>query len=335
MTTTPDPKTVPDPQLVQELATELMLDAARDIDYMGIGERYFDDERCAGLDEDQQTALQDAISEFISEATVVVTAPGEQLQDKPYPCGCPTVGDICDCGPDPCGCSPDPGCAFCDSPNDPPRPQDERDARIAELEREPRELRGTELNPSPMVLDAQAYGELRDEIAATMGDGWDLDEAEISILIKYVRWLAAGQPRDEDGYPIRRETYPPAAVQAERDGGNAQDLYFPFTGALDTCYGEHDDDSDGYRECCMRAGLAYALKLHERQVRAKTATERDGDVRAVDNAIKAITLFWSGEAPIETLAEARAQLIEHYGSQIATLDAAVLEARDAKGGEQR
>ena len=101
------------------------------------------------------------------------------------------------------------------------QPQDERDARIAELERELQNLRGTELNPSPLMLDAQAYNELRDEIAATMGDEWDLDEAEISILIKYVRWLAAGQPRDEDGYPIRREMYPAAdakAAQDERDG---------------------------------------------------------------------------------------------------------------------
>jgi hypothetical protein len=72
MTTTPDPK------LVQELGTELMLDAAREIDYMGIGERYFDDERCAHLDDDQKEALQDAISDFVSEATVTVAGPAEQ-----------------------------------------------------------------------------------------------------------------------------------------------------------------------------------------------------------------------------------------------------------------
>lgn len=73
--------TTPDPQLVQELATELMLDAAREVDYMGIGERYFDDERCADLDDEQKEALQYAISDFISEATIVVTAPAEQPQD--------------------------------------------------------------------------------------------------------------------------------------------------------------------------------------------------------------------------------------------------------------
>jgi hypothetical protein len=71
------------------------------------------------------------------------------------------------------------------------------------------------------AADAEAYRELRDEIAATMGDEWDLDEAEISILIKYVRWLAAGQPRDEDGYPIRRETYPAADLAAEREAREA------------------------------------------------------------------------------------------------------------------
>lgn len=71
----------------------------------------------------------------------------------------------------------------------------------------------------------------------------------------------------------------------------------------------------------------------EAAIRALLAAQskRDSDVRAVDNAIKAIMLFWSGEAPIETLAEVRAQLIERYGSQIARLDAAAIEARDAKG----
>jgi len=72
-----------------------------------------------------------------------------------------------------------------------------------------------------------------------------------------------------------------AAAQpaAEQNHGTPADLYWPFTGGADTCYLNHDDDG-GYRECCMRAGLAYALKLHEQQMRADVATEQDGDVQA-------------------------------------------------------
>lgn len=44
-------------------------------------------------------------------------------------------------------------------------------------------------------------------------------------------------------------------------------LWWPFTGAADVCYSQHDDDGV-YRDCCMRAGLAYALELHEQQLRA-------------------------------------------------------------------
>lgn len=34
---------------------------------------------------------------------------------EPCPCGCPTVGDLCDCV-SPCPCDPD--CLFCDAPAD-------------------------------------------------------------------------------------------------------------------------------------------------------------------------------------------------------------------------
>lgn len=54
-------------------------------------------------------------------------------------------------------------------------------------------LNGTEVNPSPLVMDAQAYRWLADEISKTMvdGDRWDGDDSEEEILARYVRWLAA------------------------------------------------------------------------------------------------------------------------------------------------
>lgn len=116
----------------------------------------------------------------------------------------------------------------------------------------------------------------------------------------------------------------------EQDGTDAPDLYWPFTGALDVCYGNHDNDGDGYRECCMRAGLAYALKLHEQQVRAKVAAEQDGDVRAVATAIDAIDRHDGLDSQFSEhwkWTEVRSLLTERFADRIA-----VLEARDAKGG---
>lgn len=81
-----------------------------------------------------------------------------------------------------------------------------------------RKLEAEQLNPAEETLDADAYRYLRDQIAATMTDDWDGDEAESWILAQYVKWLAAGQPRDEDGYPVRRESYPAAErQQSDRD----------------------------------------------------------------------------------------------------------------------
>jgi hypothetical protein len=59
---------------------------------------------------------------------------------------------------------------------------------------------GTELNPSNLVLDAQAYRTLRDAIFATMDDPdrWDGDDDEATILTRYVQWLAAGRPNGEE-----------------------------------------------------------------------------------------------------------------------------------------
>ncbi|MYR46752.1 hypothetical protein [Streptomyces sp. SID5910] len=67
-----------------------------------------------------------------------------------------------------------------------------------------REILGDDLNPSTLVLDAQAYRALVTAIEATMADPnrWDGDEDEGTILARYVEWLAAGQPgEDEDAPP--------------------------------------------------------------------------------------------------------------------------------------
>lgn len=65
-----------------------------------------------------------------------------------------------------------------------------------------REILGDDLNPSGLVLDAQAYRRLRDSIAATMDDPdrWDRDGDEGSVLEEYVRWLADGKPARDDGW---------------------------------------------------------------------------------------------------------------------------------------
>ncbi|MFI8360772.1 hypothetical protein ACIGD1_11490 [Streptomyces sp. NPDC085612] len=66
------------------------------------------------------------------------------------------------------------------------------------------EVLGDDLNPSNLVLDAQAYRHLVERIEATMSDPdqWDGDDAEVEIIARYVEWLAAGSPT-EDGWPVR------------------------------------------------------------------------------------------------------------------------------------
>lgn len=58
-----------------------------------------------------------------------------------------------------------------------------------------REVLGDDLNPSELVLNANAYRWLADAISNTMTDPdrWDGDEAEEAILARYVEWLAAGR----------------------------------------------------------------------------------------------------------------------------------------------
>lgn len=63
-----------------------------------------------------------------------------------------------------------------------------------------REVLGDDLNPSSLVLDAQAYRWLADDIIATMDDPnrWGADETEQVILSRYVKWLADGKPPRDD-----------------------------------------------------------------------------------------------------------------------------------------
>lgn len=77
----------------------------------------------------------------------------------------------------------------------PPQTTDERVERLYAAVRDEvrREILGTDLNPSQLVLDAQAYRRLADDVLATMPDPdrWDLDADEGSILAQYVRHIAA------------------------------------------------------------------------------------------------------------------------------------------------
>lgn len=72
-----------------------------------------------------------------------------------------------------------------------------RPKRIARLDAYRDEVRrailGDDLNPSRLVLDAQSYRELADDVLATMPDPdrWDIDGAEPWVLAQYVKHLAA------------------------------------------------------------------------------------------------------------------------------------------------
>lgn len=66
------------------------------------------------------------------------------------------------------------------------------------------------------------------------------------------------------------------------------------------------------------------------EVRRAEQDERDGDVRAVADALDLIDGLWSGDARPGDVSLTRIALYDRFADRIAALD-----ARDAKGGEQR
>lgn len=70
----------PDPAIVRELAAEAVLDAAREIDFMGVGEQFEDHEAFQGLSPEDFTALQTAIHRAATRATVSVEF-GDERED--------------------------------------------------------------------------------------------------------------------------------------------------------------------------------------------------------------------------------------------------------------
>lgn len=102
-------------------------------------------------------------------------------------------------------------------------------------------------------------------------------------------------------------------AEQPQNGGAPADLWWSFTGAADTCYLEHHD-AGAYRECCMRAGLAYALKVRDQlaQENGQLQDERDA-------ALPALTA--ERNAAHEAAAEADRQRAEHRR------EAALLRAR--------
>lgn len=107
--------------------------------------------------------------------------------------------------------------------------------------------------------------------------------------------------------------------------GAAPDLWWPFTGGADTCYLSHDDDG-GYRECCMRAGLAYVLKLHEQQVRASATDER-----AVAEAVARLKRWLNGrQDKVHSVVSTTNVIAEPRDRSTAAWAIAESDARDTK-----
>ncbi|MGY5634212.1 hypothetical protein ACW7N6_38375 [Streptomyces sp. UC1A3] len=193
-----------------------------------------------------------------------------------------------------------------------------------------REILGDDLNPSSLVLDAQAYRRLRDAITATMDDPdrWDQDGDEGSILSDYVQWLADGKPARDDGWEDdaapARQTLPDVlrgaadridaedVPQTAEDTADFVDGVRWATGQLRAIAGEAGTapDNTGWlpdwlvelaRECAVsflnsaeRAMLRYALELTE----DKMLSEGD-EFTAVDHAAVASLKQLAGEAPAE------------------------------------
>lgn len=144
-----------------------------------------------------------------------------------------------------------------------------------------REILGDDLNPSALVLDAQAYRRLRETITATMDDPdrWDQDAAEELILSEYVRWLADGKPARDDGW--ENETEPthlgpdPSHGGLTTHRGRREDCSGPDCGPAD------EDVAPQHLTEAERAMLRYALDLAQEKIWSEDGfTDADQDAVA-------------------------------------------------------
>lgn len=68
---------IPDPAIVRELAAEIVISHATDIEFMSVGEMIDGDQRIGDIDEDDFDTLQTAIHDMARKATVAVTFPDD------------------------------------------------------------------------------------------------------------------------------------------------------------------------------------------------------------------------------------------------------------------
>lgn len=119
--------------------------------------------------------------------------------------------------------------------------------------------------------------------------------------------------------------------------GAAPDLWWPFTGGADTCYLSHDDDG-GYRECCMRAGLAYALKVRDGD-EVHTPAVGDGEDERDGYAVRLLDMLEADpdrfqESEEEDLRAALSALFRRT-AEAANLASALVEAQAERNGDVR
>jgi hypothetical protein len=74
-----------DPQILQEIARNIVLDHAKDIDYIGIGEMLADFDKFSSLPEDEFEHVQGRVDKMIRNAVVTVTWPDDQAQTEQCP----------------------------------------------------------------------------------------------------------------------------------------------------------------------------------------------------------------------------------------------------------
>lgn len=103
----------PDPRIVQKIALEALRVATAQRRDVAVGAAIYDRFDRPMLSQDSFRAWHDAACAEYDRLAAALPKLDER-QDKPCPCGCPVVADMCSC-PTPCPCEPD--CGFCMVPN--------------------------------------------------------------------------------------------------------------------------------------------------------------------------------------------------------------------------
>lgn len=178
----------PDPRIVQKIALEALRVATAQRRDVAVGAAIYDRFDRPMLSQDSFRAWHDAACAEYDRLAAALPKLDER-QDKPCPCGCPVVEDMCSC-PTPCPCEPD--CGFCMVPNPMRQPDPAHVAREQQAEHDDDVqalsetivrlkawLAGRQANVHSEISTTSVIAEPRDRSTAA----WAIAESDVAAVV--------------------------------------------------------------------------------------------------------------------------------------------------------